>query len=500
MDVASGPRRASSSVTCADAIVVGSGPNGLAAAVVLAAAGLKVRLYEGAASVGGGCRTEELTLPGFRHDICAAVHPLAAASGFFRRFDLARRGVRLISPEIAYAHPLDGGRVGAAHGSVAETAADLGPDAAAYQRLYGPPTQHLGDVLDTALSSMRSVPRRPLRLAAFGSTALLPASIVSRRFLTEEGRAMFSGVAAHTMLPLDHPMTAGTGLLLGTLAHGAGWPVVEGGSAAVVDSMVDAVLASGGEIVTDHWVRSLHELEPAPAVLLDITPRALVRLAGGRLPANYRRSLSRFRYGAGVCKVDWALSDAVPWTAEACRRTATVHVGGSCEEVARSEAEVAAGRHPSAPFVLVAQPGVVDPSRAPSGRHTLWTYCHVPTGSDLDMTDEIAQQIERFAPGFRDTVMASATLTAAQLEAHNPNYIGGDICAGATDLRQTILRPCARWNPYRTPLKGIYFCSSSTPPGPGVHGRCGELAARSALRDVFGVREPPDLAPRLAAS
>ncbi|HUZ19177.1 MAG TPA: NAD(P)/FAD-dependent oxidoreductase [Acidimicrobiales bacterium] len=481
----------------ADAVVVGSGPNGLAAAVVLAAAGLRVRVYECAESPGGGCRTEELTLPGFRHDVCSAVHPLVAASGFFRRFGLERRGVRLIEPEVAYAHPLDGRHAAAARGSVDDTAADLGPDAAAYRRLFGPTARHLDDVAGTVLSSMRAVPRHPLRMAAFGSVALRSASSVTRRFQTEEARAMFAGVAAHSMLRLDRPVTGGIGLFLGSLAHGVGWPVVARGSAALTGAMVEAVVSAGGEVVTGRRVRSLDELAPARAVLLDVTPRALLELAGDRLPAAYRRSLGRFRYGAGVCKVDWALEAPVPWRAEPCRRAATVHLGGTFEEIACSEADVAAGRHAEAPYVLVVQPGVVDPSRAPAGCQTLWTYCHVPAGSDVDMTEAIAAQVERFAPGFRDTVLARSTRTAAQMAAYNPNYLGGDIGAGTQDLRQTFLRPAPRWNPYRTPLPGVYLCSASTPPGPGVHGRCGELAALSALRDVFGVREPPDLAPRV---
>ena len=479
----------------ADALVVGSGPNGLAAAVVLAAAGLRVIVLEGAPTAGGGCRTEELTLPGFLHDVCSAAHPLAVASPFFRRFDLAARGVRLLQPELAFAHPLGGDRAVAAGASVDETAASLGRDASRYRRLFGPIVRHEKVIVDAVLSSMRAVPPHPLVPAGFALSGVRSASAIAGHFSTAEARSLLAGVSVHGMIPLDRPITGGLGLLLGSLAHAVGWPVAEGGSGQITDAMAAAVVAAGGEVRTGVMVRSLGELPPARAVLLDVTPRALIELAGDRLPAGYRRQLAHFRYGAGVCKVDWALSGPVPWRAEMCRRAGTLHLGGSFEEIAFSEAEVAAGRHAQSPYVLAVQAGVVDPSRAPAGRHAFWTYCHVPAGSTLDVTESIAAQVERFAPGFRDLVLASSTRTAADLQAHNPNYIGGDISAGMQDLRQTIVRPVLRWNPYRTPIEGHYLCSSSTPPGPGVHGRCGELAALSALRDVFGIRQEPDLAP-----
>jgi phytoene dehydrogenase-like protein len=477
----------------ADAIVVGSGPNGLAAAVTLSAAGLRVHVIEGAATPGGGCRTEELTRPGFQHDVCASSHPLALASPFFQRFDLAARGVRFAHPEVVFAHPLDGGRAAVVTRPVERTAARLGPDAGLYQRLFGPLTAHAEALSDGLLSSMRTPPRHPVTVAAFARHGLRGASAVARRFHTPEARALIAGISAHAMMPLTVPPTAAVGLMFGTLAHAFGWPVVEGGSARIADAMIEAIVAAGGEVETGRWVRSLAELPAARAVLLDVTPRALLSIAGPRLPGGYRDALHGFRYGAGVCKVDFALSGPVPWANGGCRRAGTVHLGGTFAEVAAGEEQVAAGGHPDAPYVIVVQPGVADPGRAPAGQQTLWAYCHVPSGSTVDMTARIEAQIERFAPGFRDLVLARATRTAADEEADNPNYVGGDISSGLQTLRQTFARPAARWNPYRTPVPGLYLCSASTPPGPGVHGRCGELAALTALRDVFGVRHAPDL-------
>jgi phytoene dehydrogenase-like protein len=473
-----------------DAIVVGSGPNGLAAAVTLADAGLRVHVYEGAAVPGGGARTQELTLPGFRHDVCSAAHPLALASPFFRRFDLEAHGVRLLEPEIQYAHPLDGGRAGFTVRSVTETASGLGSDAAAYRHWCGSAVRNSDDVIDVVLSTLRRPPPHPFRVMGFGLAALQSASHMASSFTTDEARALLGGVAAHSMQRLSHRPSGAVALLLGSLGHAVGWPVVEGGSSALVTAMVSAIEAAGGAVITDTWVNSLDELPPARAVLLDVTPRALLRLAGDRLSPSYRRAMSRFRYGAGVCKVDFALSGPVPWTAEPCRRAGTLHLGGTFEEVASSEDDVADGRHPERPYVLVVQAGVVDPSRAPAGQHTLWTYCHVPSGSTIDMSERIEAQIERFAPGFKDLVLAKSVMTAAQEELHNPNYPGGDIASGAQTMWQTFARPAPRWNPYRTGIPGTYLCSSSTPPGPGVHGRCGELAAQTALRDVFGIRRP----------
>jgi phytoene dehydrogenase-like protein len=467
-----------------DAVVVGSGPNGLAAALTLARAGLAVQVFEGAQTPGGGCRTQELTLPGFRHDVCSSVHPLAAASPFFTGTDLAARGVALLTPRVAFAHPLDGGRAGAVVGSVQETADALGADAGAYRRLLAPLARDADLILAAVLAPLRSVPAHPAAVARFGIEGLQPASRLARRFATKEARALIAGVCAHAILPLDTPLTSGFGLMLAIIAHAVGWPFAEGGSARITDALASELASLGGKVITGQWIKRLGDLPPARATLLDVTPRQFAELAGDRLPARYARALARFGYGPGVCKVDWALDGPVPWSAEACRSAGTLHLGGTFAEIARAEADVAAGKHPDRPYCIVAQPGVVDPSRAPAGKHVLWGYCHVPSGSTVDMTERIEAQIERFAPGFRDLILARSTRTAADVERHNPNYVGGDIAGGLGTLRQTVFRPVPRWNPYRTALRGVYLCSSSTPPGGGVHGMCGSWAARAALADL----------------
>ena len=465
--------------------MVGSGPNGLAAALTLARAGHGVEVYEGAPSVGGGTRTEALTLEGFRHDVCSSVHPTLVASPFFRTLDLPGLGVVLRQPEVAFAHPLGGPRAAALHRSVEETASHLGGDAAAYRELVGPLVDWLDRIVPYVLGPMRSVPRDPLTLARFALVGGPSVRHATRRFTTDAGRALLAGAAAHSMEPLTAPLTSAFGLLLTALGHGVGWPVVEGGSSAITQGLASEIRRHGGVVHTDRWITSLSELPPARAVLLDVSPRQFVALAGRRLSRRAARPWARFRPGPGACKVDWALDGPVPWSAEACRRTVTVHVGGTFDEVARSEAAVRAGRHAEHPFVLVAQPGVVDPTRAPAGRQTLWGYCHVPNGSDVDMCERMEAQIERFAPGFRDRVLARAVRTAAEAEAYNPNLLGGDVNGGAATLRQTMFRPVPRWNPYRTPLEGVYLCSASTPPGGGVHGMCGMSAAEVALRERF---------------
>jgi len=472
-----------------DAVVVGAGPNGLAAAVTLARAGLSVRVIEGADTPGGGCRTQELTLPGFRHDVCAAVHPLAVASPFFQRLDLAALGVTLRTPKVAFAHPLDGGRASWVVNSVDETAGALGADGGSYRRLLGPLVRDAPVTLPALLAPLRSVPGHPLAMARFGLDGVQSATMVAHRFQTEEARALLAGVAAHTMLPLTAAGTGAYGLTLMMIAHLVGWPVVEGGSAGLTDALVSDLAAHGGQVETGRWVGSLAELPPSRVVLLDVTPRQLAALAGSSIAGRAARTLRGFRYGPGVCKVDWALSGPVPWQAAACREAGTVHLGGTLAEIARSEADAVAGKHAERPYCLVAQPGVVDASRAPAGQHTLWGYCHVPSGSTVDMSDRIEAQIERFAPGFGELILARSVKTAADMERYNPNYIGGDINSGAATLRQTLFRPTVRWNPYRTPLPRVYLCSASTPPGGGVHGMCGDGAARTALADL-GLRPP----------
>jgi phytoene dehydrogenase-like protein len=396
---------------------------------------------------------------------------------------------------VEFAHPFDGGRAAIVTRSVAATAGRLGADGPAYRRLIGPLARHSDELAAAILAPLRRLPAHPVVLAAYGSRAVLPMSAVVRRWRTQQARGLLAGAAAHAGMPLTASPTAGFALMLCARAHGVGWPVVAGGSARIAAAMADAVLTAGGSIEPGWWVRSLAELPPAAAVLLDVSPRALASLAGDRLPDRYRAALHRFRYGPGVCKVDFALSGPVPWTNQDCRRAGTLHLGGTFEQIAAAEAEVAAGQHPRYPYVLVVQPGVADQSRAPAGRQTLWTYCHVPSGSDVDMTGRIQAQIERFAPGFGDLVLVRATRTAADEQALNPNYVGGDIAIGMKTLQQAVLRPLAQPSPYRTPIRGVYLCSSAAPPAPGVHGRCGELAALAALRDMFGLREAPDIGP-----
>jgi phytoene dehydrogenase-like protein len=477
-------------VSSIDAVVVGSGPNGLAAAITLAAAGISVAVIEGADTAGGGCRTDSSTLPGFRHDVCAAVHPLLSASPFFRQpaFEGLRSALR--QPEVPFAHPLDGGHAVAAFRSLDETAVSLDADGPAYRRLMRPMVGHSREIADAVLAPLRSIPRRPMAVARFGRNGLLPAQRLVRRFESDQARALLAGASAHSMAPLTATLTGAFGLLLTMTAHSVGWPVVEGGSAVITEALVRELERLGGTITTGQWVHSLSELPPTTAVVLDMAPKGLSELAGPDLPRRYGRALSRFRYGPGVCKVDWALSGAVPWSAEVCRRAGTLHLGGTFAEVAASEADVHAGRHPERPYCIVVQPGVADRTRAPAGHETLWGYCHVPSGSTVDMAAAIEAQIERFAPGFSELILARSTRTAAEGEQHNPNYVGGDIGGGAASLGQTLWRPTIQWNPYRTPLESVYLGSASTPPGAGVHGMCGVHAARTVLHDHFGGPPP----------
>jgi phytoene dehydrogenase-like protein len=466
-----------------DAIVVGSGPNGLVAAVTMAEAGHRTLLMEAADRIGGGLRTEELTLPGFHHDICATVLPLAVASPAFRALRLEEDGVRWAHPSVAAAHPLDGRDAVLVHRDLGATMAGLGTDGRRWRATVGATAKAGDPLVDSVLAPLDLPPRAPLALARYGAIGAWPATAVARAvFDGVRARAVFAGMSAHSMLDLHSPITAGYGLLLAALAHHAGWPVVAGGSQCLADALVARLRRHGGEVMMGTPVRCLAELPPAGVILLNITPRQFVDIAGDRLPGWYRRRLERFRYGPGVFKLDWALDGPVPWRDSSAADAATVHLGGTLEEIAAGEHDVAHGRHPDRPFVLLVQPCVVDPSRAPAGKHTLWAYCHVPNGSDVDMTTAIEDQIERFAPGFRDRVLARHAMGPATLEAHNQNKVGGDIGGGSTDLRQFIARPVLSLRPWQTPLPGVYLCSASTPPGAGVHGMGGWQAARLALQ------------------
>jgi phytoene dehydrogenase-like protein len=472
-----------------DAVVVGAGPNGLVAAVLLAEAGCRVLLVEAAERWGGGLRTESLTLPGFLHDPCATVLPMSAASRAFRELNVANDGVEFAHPPVAAAHPLDGRPAVLVHRSLADTMAGLGVDGRAWNATVGA-TARAGDrLVDTLLSPLSIPPRAPFAGARYAALGLLPATVVGPRvFRTEEARAAFAGMAAHSMLSLREPITAGYGLLLASLVHSVGWPVVRGGSQQLADALVARFEKAGGEVVTGQPVRALSELPPAEAVLLDLTPRQVLAIGGSRLPAGYRRRLARYRYGPGVFKLDWALSGPVPWSDPRVGGAGTVHLGGTLDEIALSEAEVAAGRHPERPYVLLVQASVADPSRAPAGQHTLWAYCHVPNGSTVDMTAAIEAQITRFAPGWQDLVLARHARGPAELEAHNENLVGGDIGGGSASLRQFFGRPVYGLAPWRTPVRGLYLCSASTPPGAAAHGMGGWHAARLALRQLAGVR------------
>jgi phytoene dehydrogenase-like protein len=467
----------------ADAIVVGSGPNGLAAAIVIARAGRTVLVVEANETIGGGARSAALTLPGFTHDVGSAVHPFGPVSPAFRTLPLTAHGLAWIEPPAMLAHPFDDGTAVVVERSLADTAASLASDARGYARLMG----SVADAwprLERTILGPPALPRHPWAAARFARYAVQSAEGLARRaFRTPRARGLFAGLAAHGMLPLDRTPSAAFGLVLGGLAHVAGWVLPRGGAQRLSDALAAHLRALGGQIVTGAPVRSVDELPAARAVLCDLSPGPLLRLAGHRLPPRYRRALERYRYGPAAFKVDWALDAPVPWRAAECARAATVHLGGTLEEIARSERDAWEGRPPGSPFVILVQPSLFDASRAPSGRHTVWAYCHVPNGSAADMLPPIEAQIERFAPGFRDRILARSVMTPADLERSNPNLVGGDIAAGATDWRQLLARPT--WRHYATPVRGLYICSASTPPGPGVHGMCGYFAARRALAEVL---------------
>ncbi len=471
------------------AVVVGSGPNGLAAALTLAAEGVQVRVLEAADRLGGGTRSSELTLPGLIHDECSAAHPLALDTPFSRRFDLGAHGLTWAWAEVQYSHPLDGGGGAAVRRSVDATAEGLpAPDGRRWRSLFGPLTDRFDDLIEDFLQPVLHVPSHPIKLGRFGAVSGLPANLLARRFATPEGQALFAGVAAHAFRPFSAPLSSAIGVTLGTAAHRYGWPVAEGGSPSITRAMISLLEQHGVTFETGVHVTSLDELGDPDIVMLDVAPAAAARIAGDRMPKRIARALTRFRHGPGAFKVEFAVEGGVPWTHEDSRRAGTVHVGGSFGEIAAAEKAVASGRMPEQPFVLVCQQYLADPSRARDGVHPLYAYAHVPTGWTGDATVTIESQIERFAPGFRDRILMRHTRSVAAMEEHNVNYVGGDIVTGANDLRQMVFRPRAALDPYTTGVPGVYLCSAATPPGAGAHGMCGWNAAHSALRRLDPVR------------
>lgn len=465
-----------------DAIVIGSGPNGLAAAITIAQAGHSVLVYEAEDTIGGGARSAELTLPGFVHDVCSCVHPMAASSPFFRTLDLERFGLRWIFPSIALAHPLEDGDAAAVGEPFDANLKQFGEDAKAIRKLLGPLIASWPGISKDILGPPR-FPNQPLRMARFGWHGLQSAHSIAKEFKTKKARAVLAGTAGHSALSLDKAVTGGLGLVLWATCYAVGWPFASGGSQSLTNALVALLKSLGGEVITGVRVSRLADLSKACAILCDITPRQFLQIGGEKIANGERRKLGRYRYGPGSFKIDWALDAPIPWKSEACRGAGTVHIGGTFEEIAASEAAASQGEPSDRPFVLLAQPSLFDPSRAPAGKHTAWAYCHVPNGSTADMRDRIEAQIERFAPGFRERILARAVMFPRDLEAHNGNLIGGDISGGSVELSQFLLRPTRRL--YSTSIPNVLLCSSSTPPGPGVHGMCGHLAAQRALKSCF---------------
>ena len=469
-----------------DAVVVGAGPNGLAAAIRLAQEDLHVLLVEGSDEIGGGCRSAEVTRPGFVHDLCSAIHPMAVVSPFFRSLALERFGLEWIHPTVPLAHPLDGGHAAVMFTSMEQTAEQFGPDAAAYRDLMAPLCENWSDLSREILQPMLHLPKRPVMLAKFGLHALQSAHFLARRtFRTEEPRALFAGMAAHSLISLNSPASAAIGLVLATAGHSVGWPMPRGGAQSITNALADCFRSLGGEIRTGFPVRSLDELPGSECVILNLTVRQFLRLAGERMPVAYRKRLEAYRYGPAVFKLDYAMREPVPWEAAACASAGTIHLGGTLDEIVASEHAVTNGRHAEKPFVLLAEHSRFDRTRAPGDAHTLWAYCHVPLGSRVDMTDAIENQIERFAPGFRDCILERHAMRTADFERRNENMVGGDINGGSATIFQLLSRPVPTPTPYRTPVEGVYLSSASTPPGGGVHGMGGFYAAEAAIRDVF---------------
>lgn len=470
-----------------DAIVVGSGPNGLAAAIAMQQQGLSVLLLEAEDTVGGGSRSAPLTLPGFVHDVCSAIHPLAAASPFFKTLPLEKHGLEFVYPSIAAAHPFDDGTAAALYKSVQQTAHALGKDELSYLHLMTPLVKSWPQLINDVLGPLH-FPNYPIEMLHFGLKAIRSAKHLSKRFQTKEAKGLWAGMAAHSMLPLSKATTSAIGLVLAMTAHTSGWPLAKGGSQSIANALASYFISLGGTIETNVYVRSLNQLPSAHAVLFDVTPKQLLEIAGCAFSSFYKKQLKNYRYGMGVFKIDWALNAPIPFTAMQCREAGTIHLGNTFEEIAASEQMVAEGKISEKPFTLLAQQSLFDAARAPDGKQTAWAYCHVPNGSDVDMTDRIEKQVERFAPGFRDTILARHVMNTKQMQAYNPNYIGGDINGGMIDAAQLFTRPALRLSPYRTSAKGIYICSSSTPPGGGVHGMCGYYAAKRAMKDIFGMK------------
>ncbi len=471
-----------------DAVIIGSGPNGLAAAITMARLGLSVKVYEAGDTVGGGTRTLELTEPGFRHDICSAIHPMAAASPFLKSLPLEDHGLEWIHPDFPLAHPLDDASAAVLKPGLPETAEGLGGDREAYLNLFKPFVDRWEELAPQILGPLSLLPDTPLLLARFGLKALQPARALAGAFSTPRARALFGGLAAHSLLPLDAYGTSAIGLVLGVVGHHEGWPFPRGGSHAITKAMAAYLRTLGGEIETGRTVRSIPELPDAKAILFNTTPRQVLDIAGSFLPSFYTRKLKKYRYGAGVFKMDFALDGPIPWQDPQCRKAGTVHVGGTFEEIIASEACLKNGSHAQEPYLLVAQQSLFDETRAPEGKHTAWAYCHVPNGSTRDMSDAVMNQIERFAPGFRDLVIASHSMNTQAMADYNPNYIGGDINGGRQNLGQLFTRPAGLFDPYHIPNTNMFISSSSTPPGGGVHGMCGYHAALSALRRIFGLK------------
>ncbi len=473
-----------------DAVVVGSGPNGLSAAILLQQNGLSVLLIEGKDTIGGGLRSAALTLPGYVHDICSAIHPLAAASPYLQTLPLQNFGLEYIYPAIAAAHPFDNGSVAVLKHTITDTAHLLGADEQAYLKLMQPIVNNWPAIATDILGPLH-LPKHPVKMARFGLAALSSATGLANRFKTPQAKGLFAGMAAHGMQPLTNTATSAVALVLMAAGHLKGWPMPKGGSQNIANALSAYFISLGGKIETNTYIRSMEQLPRAKAVLFDVTPRQLLQIAGHRFSNIYKWQLERYRYGMGVFKVDWALDAPIPFRSIQCRQAGTVHLGNSIAEIAVTEQQTWQGQHPEKPFVLLAQQSLFDNTRAPLGKHTAWAYCHVPNGSVRDMTDRIENQVERFAPGFKDIILARHTMNTAEMEAHNPNYIGGDIGGGVTDLGQLFTRPALRWSPYQTSAKGIYICSSSTPPGGGVHGMCGYHSAKRVLKDIFNTRISP---------